>query len=44
MNLQYAMISVVKYVNTIGARGLNKREFREYCGLLDMQYGDLIFH
>ena len=38
------MISVVKYVNKIRARGLSRREFREYCGLLDMQYGDLILH
>ena len=38
------MISVVKRVNEIRARGLSKREFREYCGLLDMQYGDLILH
>ena len=28
----------------IRARGLNRREFREYCGLLDLQYGDLVLH
>ena len=38
------MISVVKCVNKITARGLNRGEFREYCGLLDMQYGYLILH
>ena len=42
--LLHVMISVVKCVNQIGARELNRREFREYCGLLDMQHGDLILH
>ena len=43
-NLQHISISVVKCVNKIRARRLNRRELREYCGLLDMQYGDLILH
>ena len=34
--LQHVMISVVKCVKKIRAGGLNRREFREYCGLLDM--------
>ena len=44
LNLQHVMISVIEYVNKIRAQGLSRREFREYCGLLDMQYGDLILH
>ena len=44
LNLQHVMISVVKCVNKIRARGLNRREFREHCGLRDMQYADLIIH
>ena len=38
------MILVVKYVNKIRALELNRREFRKYCELLDMEYGDLILH
>ena len=44
LNLQHVMISVVKCVNKIGAGGLNRREFRQYCGLIDMQCGDVILH
>lgn len=44
MNLQHVMIPVVKYVNKIRGRGSNRREFREYCELLEMEYGDLIPH
>ena len=43
-HLRHVMISVVERVNKIRARGLNRREFREHCGLLDMQYDDLILH
>ena len=38
------MVPVVKCVNKIRARGLNQRQFREYCELLDEEYGDLILH
>ena len=31
MNLQHAMTPVIKCVNKIRARELNRREFREYC-------------
>ncbi|XP_076346237.1 general transcription factor II-I repeat domain-containing protein 2A-like isoform X1 [Tachypleus tridentatus] len=44
LNLQHVMIPVVKCVNKIRAKGLNRREFREYCEVLDMEYGDLILH
>ena len=44
LNLQHVMLPVVKCVNKIRARGLNRREFREYCELLDLEYGDLILH
>lgn len=38
------MLPVVKCVNKIRARALNRREFREYCELLDLEYGELILH
>ena len=44
LNLQHVITSVEKCVNKIRARGLNRKEFREYCGLLDTQYGDIIHH
>ena len=44
MNLQHAMTPVVKCVNKIRARGLNRREFRRYCQLFDMEYDDLVLY
>ena len=44
LHLQHVMVPVVKCVNKIRARGLNRRQFREYCELLDEEYGDLILH
>jgi len=44
LNLQHVTIPVVKCVNKIRARGLNRRQFREYCEMLDEEYGDLILH
>ena len=44
LHLQHVMVPVVKCVNKIRARGLNHRQFREYCELLDEEYGDLILH
>lgn len=44
LNLQHVMLLVVKCVNKIRARGLNRREFREYCEMLDLEYGDLVLH
>jgi len=29
-------------VNKIRAKGLNRKQFREYCELLDEEYGDLV--
>ena len=37
IDLQHVMISALECVNKIKARGLCRREFREYFGLLDMQ-------
>ena len=42
LNLQHVMVPVVKCVNKFRARGLSRRQFREYCKLLDEEYGDLI--
>ena len=42
LNLQHVMIPVVKCVNKIRAKGLNRRKFKGYCKLLDEEYGDLI--
>ncbi len=42
--LQHIKLLVVKCMNKIRARGLNRREFREYCEMLNLQYGDLILH
>ena len=44
LNMQHVMLPVVKFVNKIRARTLNRREFREYCELLDLEYGELILH
>ena len=44
LNLQHVMLSVVKCVNKIRARTLNRREFKEYCEMLDLEYGDLVLH
>lgn len=44
LNLQHVMLPVVKCVNKIRARALNRREFREYCEMLDLEYGDLVLH
>ena len=44
MNLEHVIISVEKCANKIRAKGLKRREFGEYCRLLDMLYGDLILH
>ena len=43
LNLQQVML-VVKCVHKIRARSLNRREFREYCEILDFEYGDLVLH
>lgn len=44
LNLQHVMLSVVKCVNKIRARALSRREFKEYCEMLDLEYGDLFLH
>ena len=44
LNMQHVMLPVVKFVNKIRARTLNRREFREYCELLDLEYGELLLH
>ena len=44
LHLQHVMVPVVKCVSEIRARGLNRRHFREYCELLDEEYGDFILH
>ena len=36
------MLPVEKCVNKIRPRALNRREFREYCQILYLEYGDLI--
>ena len=38
------MSAVIKCVNKIRARGLNRRKFKQYCELLDMEHGDLILY
>jgi len=38
------MVPVVKCVKKIRAKGLNRKQFREYCELLVEEYGDLILH
>jgi len=38
------MVPVVKCVNKIRAKALNRKLFREYCELLVEEYGDLILH
>ena len=44
LNLQHDMLPVVKCVNKIRARALNRRKFEEYCEMLDLEYGDLVLH
>lgn len=44
INMQHIMSPVVKCVNKIRAKALNRREFREYCEMLDMEYGELVLH
>jgi len=38
------MVPVVRCVNEIRAKRLSRKQFREYCELLDEKYGDLILH
>jgi len=38
------MVPIVKCVNKIRAKGLNRKQFREYSELLDEEYGDFILH
>ena len=38
----HVVIAVVSQVNKISARVLNRREFREYCGLSDRQHSHLV--
>jgi len=44
LNLQHVMVPVVKCVNKIRAKALNRKQFRVYCELPDEEYGDLILH
>ena len=44
MNLLHVTSPIIKCVNKIRARGLNRREFKEYCQQLDMEYGDLVLY
>ena len=44
LNLQHFMVPIVKCVNKIRAKGLNRKRFKEYCELLDEEYGDFILH
>jgi len=44
LSLQHVIVPVVKCVNEIRAKGLNRKQFRECCELLDEEYGDLILH
>jgi len=44
LNLQHVTVPVVKWVNKIRAKGLNRKQFREYCKLLVEECGDLILH
>ena len=41
LNLQTVKLPVVKCVNKTTARALDTREFREYCEILDLEYGAL---
>ena len=38
LNMQHVMLPVLKCANKIKARALNKRQFKEYCQLLDFEY------
>ena len=44
LNMQSVMDVVVKGVNKIRARVLNRREFKQYLQNLDAQYGELLRH
>jgi len=42
LSLQHVIVPDVKCVNKIRAKGLNRKQFREYCEQPDEEYGDLI--
>jgi len=44
VNLQHVMVPVAKCVNKIRARESNRTQLREYCVLLDEEYGGHILH
>ena len=44
LNMQHVMDIVVKFVNKIRARALNRIEFKQYLQDLDAEYGVLLLH
>lgn len=44
MNMNHVMDVVVKCVNKIRAKSLNRREFRQFISELDAEYGELLLH
>ncbi len=38
LNLQHVMLPVIKCVNKITERGLNRRKFRDYCEMLNLGF------
>ena len=42
--MHHVMLPVVKCVNKIRTRALNRREFKEYCEILYFEYGDILLH
>ena len=44
MNMKHVMDIVLKCVNKIRARALNRREFRQFISELDTEYGELLLH
>ena len=44
LNLLHVILPVVKCVNKIRAGALNRRQFREYCEVFDLKYGDIVLH
>ena len=44
LNMQSVMDVLVKCVNKIRARALNRREFKQYLQDLDAEYGELLLH
>lgn len=44
LNLKHVMDVVVKCVNKIRGRALNRREFRVFLNILQEEYGELLFH